>query len=122
MLPVKVTDSGVLIVRLQADLDIDGRAAAAWAIDGLLAAHRSCPVVLELSDGAVSSAAVSTVVRASRMCADADVPFAVAAPGAEARRALEAEVGAAGCAPRVHADALRAVAALSPLPEVAVAA
>ncbi|MER8096889.1 STAS domain-containing protein [Streptomyces goshikiensis] len=88
MLPVMVTESGVLIIRLRADLDIAGRAAAAWAIDGFLAAHQSSPVVLELSDAPVSAAAVSTIVRAHRMCGYADVPLAVVASNADARRTL----------------------------------
>lgn len=109
MLPVKVTENGVLIIRLRADLDIGDRAAAAWAIDGLLAAHRSSPVVLELSDAPVSPAAVSTVVRAHRMCRDAGVALAVVAPGAEDRRTL----GAGGQGPDVYATIPLATAALS---------
>ena len=113
MLPSKVTDSGVLIIRLRADLDIGSRATAAWDIDDLLAAHRAAPVVLELSGDAVSPAAVSTVVRAHRTCFGAGVPLAVVAPGAEGRRALEAGVGVP--APDIHATAAQAVAAVASL-------
>ncbi|MFF3020489.1 STAS domain-containing protein [Streptomyces sp. NPDC057939] len=114
MLPSKVTDSGVLIIRLRADLDIGSRATAAWDIDDLLAAHRAAPVVLELSGEALSPAAVSTVVRAHRTCLGAGVPLAVVAPGgAEGRRALEAGVGVP--APDVHATAAQAVAAVEAL-------
>ncbi|MFG2989457.1 STAS domain-containing protein [Streptomyces sp. NPDC048257] len=112
MLPIKVTHSGVLIIRLQADLDIGSRAATSWAIDGLLAAHRSSPVVLELSGAVLSPAAVSTVVRAIRVCRDAGTAAAVVASGAEARRALGLAAGAH--TPDVHATVPLAVAALSP--------
>ncbi|MDA5280260.1 MULTISPECIES: STAS domain-containing protein [unclassified Streptomyces] len=113
MLPSKVTDSGVLIIRLRADLDIGGRATAAWEIDDLLTAHRASPVVLELSGTSVSPAAVSTVVRAHRNCADAGVPLAVVASGPEDRRALVVGVGAH--APDVHATVPQAVAAVEAL-------
>ncbi|MBT2468982.1 hypothetical protein J7E97_14150 [Streptomyces sp. ISL-66] len=96
MLPFNVTENGVLIIRLRADLDIAGRAAAAWAIDGYLAAHRSAPVMLELSDAPLSNAAVSTVVRTRRMCRSAGAPLAVVAATAETRRALEAQTMAEG--------------------------
>ncbi|MFD3874022.1 STAS domain-containing protein [Streptomyces sp. NPDC058623] len=120
MLPSKVTDSGVLIIRLRADLDIGGRATAAWDIDDLLAAHRAAPVVLELSGEAISPAAVSTVVRAHRTCLGFGVPLAVVTPGIEARRTLEAGVGVP--APDVHATTARAVAAVEARCAVAVAA
>ncbi|GHD79631.1 STAS domain-containing protein [Streptomyces goshikiensis] len=96
MLPFNVTENGVLIIRLRADLDIAGRAAAAWAIDGYLAAHRSAPVMLELSDAPLSTAAVSTVVRTHRMCRTAGGQLAVVARGAETRRTLEAQTEAEG--------------------------
>ncbi|MFJ4777976.1 STAS domain-containing protein [Streptomyces sp. NPDC088762] len=111
MLPFEVTESGVLIIHLRADLDIAGRAAAAWEIDGSLAAHRSAPVVLELSDGPVSDAAVSTVVRAHRMCRYADVPLGVVAADPETRRSLAA--AAVEGALDVHDGRSQAVAALS---------
>ncbi|MGW6855584.1 STAS domain-containing protein [Streptomyces xanthophaeus] len=96
MLPFNVTENGVLIIHLPADLDIAGRAAAAWAIDGYLAAHRSAPAVLELSDAPLSPAAVSTVVRTHRMCRTAGVQLTVVATAAETRRTLEAQTGVAG--------------------------
>ncbi|MGW6575001.1 STAS domain-containing protein [Streptomyces sp. NPDC054945] len=111
MLPIKVTDSGVLIVRLQADLDIGRRAATTSTIDGLLTAHRSTPVVLELSDAVLSPAAVSIVVRADRMCREAGTAAAVVTSSAEARRTLGAGAGAQ--APDVHATVPLAVAALA---------
>lgn len=92
MLPFNVTESGVLIIRLRADLDIAGRAAAAWAIDGYLAAHRSTPVMLELSDAPLSTAAMSTVVRTQRLCRSAGAPLAVLAAATETRRTLEAGI------------------------------
>lgn len=94
MLPFIMTESGVLIIRLRADLDIAGRAAAAWTIDGYLAAHRSTPVMLELSDAPLSTAAASTVVRTHRMCRSAGAQLAVVATAAETRRTLEAQTGA----------------------------
>ncbi|MEV0987877.1 STAS domain-containing protein [Streptomyces sp. NPDC049949] len=96
MLPFNVTESGVLIIQLRADLDITHRAAAAWAIDGYLAAHRSAPLMLELSDAPLGTSAVSTVVRTHRMCRTAGVRLAVVATAAETRRALEAQTGAEG--------------------------
>ncbi|MEU9109954.1 STAS domain-containing protein [Streptomyces xanthophaeus] len=111
MLPFNVTESGVLIIRLRADLAIAGRAAAAWAIDGYLAAHRCAPVMLELSDAPLSTAAVSTVIRAHRMCRSAGAPLAVVATAAQTRRALEAQTGAEGLA--VQPSRSLAAAALS---------
>lgn len=96
MVPFNVTESGVLVIPLRSDLDIDGRAAAAWAIDGYLAAHRSAPVVLELSDAPLSTAAVSTVVRTHRMCRSTGAQLAVVAAAAETRRALEVQAVADG--------------------------
>ncbi|MFF3215386.1 STAS domain-containing protein [Streptomyces sp. NPDC002886] len=98
MLPCNVTENGVLIIHLRADLDIAGRAAAAWAIDGYLTAHRSAPVMLELSDAPLSTAAVSTVVRTHRMCRSSGATLTVLAATAETRRALEAQTGAEGLA------------------------
>ncbi|WP_327250289.1 hypothetical protein [Streptomyces sp. NBC_01244] len=109
MLPFKVTDGGVLIIRLRADLDISGRAASAWAIDGCLTGHRSAPVVLELSDAPLTPAAMSTVLRVHHMCRFAGAPLAVVAAHAEARRALTA----GNAAPAVHPTRSSAVAALS---------
>ncbi|MFJ7272370.1 STAS domain-containing protein [Streptomyces sp. NPDC099050] len=114
MLPFNVTESGVLIIRLRADLDIADRAAAAWAIDGYLAAHPSAPVMLELSDVPLSAAAVSTVVRTQRMCRSAGAPLAVLAATAETRRALEAQAGAEDLA--VQPTRALATAALSAVP------
>ncbi|MFI7355776.1 STAS domain-containing protein [Streptomyces avidinii] len=111
MLPVKVTDRGVLIIRLQADLDIDRRATTACAIDRLLSSHRSSPVVLELTDGALSPSAVSTVSRAIRICRDAGTTAAVVTRSPEARRVLG--LGAGAHAPDVHTTIPLAVAALS---------
>ncbi|MCX4529550.1 MULTISPECIES: STAS domain-containing protein [unclassified Streptomyces] len=112
MLPIKVTDSGVLIIPLRADLDVGSRAATAWAIDRLLAAHRSSPVVVQLSDAAPSPAAVSTVARTIRMCRDAGTQSAVVAAGAEARRTLRSGLGGVR-APDVHVTVHSAVATLS---------
>ncbi|MFB6822814.1 hypothetical protein ACFCXA_14610 [Streptomyces virginiae] len=111
MLPIKVTDDGVLIVRLQADLDIGRRAATTSTIDGLLTAHRSTPVVLELSDAALSPAAMSIVVRADRMCREAGTAAAVVTSCAKARRILGSDAGTP--APDVHATIPLAVAALA---------
>ncbi|WP_327308439.1 hypothetical protein OG730_37380 [Streptomyces sp. NBC_01298] len=109
MLPFKVTESGVLIIRLRADLDLSSRAAAASAIDGCRAAHRSVPLVLELSDAALSGAAMSAVVRTHQLCRSTGTPMAVVAARAETRRALAAGTGG----PAVHSVLAPAVAALS---------
>ncbi|CAM5279086.1 hypothetical protein SAVIM338S_00108 [Streptomyces avidinii] len=111
MLPIKMADDGVLIISLSADLAIDGRAAAVWAIDDLLSAHRPSSVILELTGAPVSPAAVSTVVRADRMCGDAGVRLAVVAPRAEARRALASGLGAR--TPEIHATVPAALGALA---------
>ncbi|MFB6510412.1 STAS domain-containing protein [Streptomyces virginiae] len=111
MLPCHVTENGVLIIHLQADLDIADRAAAVWSIDGHLAAHRLAPVMLTLSDAPLSTAAVSTVVRTYRMCRTAGTPLAVVAAHAETRRTLEAQTGAEGLV--VHPSRSLATTALS---------
>lgn len=98
MLPFNVTENGVLSIRLRADLDIADRAGVAWAIDwaidGYLNAHRSAPVVLELSDAPLSTAAMSAVVRTRRMCRTAGAQLAVVATAAETRRTLKAQTWA----------------------------
>lgn len=96
MPPFNVTENGVLIIRLRADLDIADRAGAAWAIDRHLTAHRSAPVMLELSDAPLSTAAVSTVVRTHRICRTAGAQLAVVATAGETRRTLESQTWAEG--------------------------
>lgn len=113
LLPIEMTDGGVLIIGLPADLDIGDRAVAAWAIDDLLSAHRSSPVILELTGAPVSPAAVSTVVRTQRTCYDAGVPLALVAPGAEARRALAVGIGTGARTPEIHATVPAALGALT---------
>ncbi|WP_411104174.1 hypothetical protein [Streptomyces sp. cmx-4-9] len=111
MLSIKVTDSDVTIVRLRADLAIDSRATTAWELDRLLSVVRRSPVVLELSDDPVSPAAVSTVIRANRMCRDSGIPLAVVARSPEARRAVAA--GSGVDVPDIHEALGVAVAALT---------
>ncbi|MCP3754582.1 STAS domain-containing protein [Streptomyces sp. TBY4] len=96
MLPFNVTESGVLIIRLRADLDIADRATAAWAVDGYLAAHPSAPVMLELSDAPLSTAALSTVVRTHHMCRSAGAQLTVVTAASETRRTLETQTGSEG--------------------------
>ncbi|MEE1816111.1 hypothetical protein PUR59_13945 [Streptomyces sp. SP18ES09] len=118
MLPIEVTDSGVVIIRLRADLDIIGRSTAAVAIDGYLTAHRTAPVVLELTHAPIGAAALSTVVRAHHMCRQAGRPMAVVAADPEVRRTLEAH--AVTEAPAVHDSLERALSDLrTPLPAAA---
>ncbi|MFJ7271703.1 STAS domain-containing protein [Streptomyces sp. NPDC099050] len=120
MLPFHVTESGVLIIRLRADLDIADRATAAWSIDGYLAAHRSAPVMLELSDAPLSTAAASTVVRTHRMCRSAGAQLTVVTAAAETRRTLEAQTGTEGLV--IQPTRALAVTALSAAPAPVAAA
>ncbi|MER7762510.1 STAS domain-containing protein [Streptomyces sp. NPDC097619] len=121
MLPFDVTENGVLIVRLRADLDIAGRAEAVEAINGYLGAHPSAPVLLELSDAPLSTAAVSAVVRTHRMCHSSGAPMAVIATEAGTRRALKAQAGREELVIRPSRPQAAAALSATALPDVAAA-
>lgn len=117
MLPVELTDAGVMIIRLQADLDIDSRALVAWEIDSLVSSHRPSSVVLELHGSAIGPAAVSTIARTDRLCAQSQLPCAVVSGHSDTRRALLAHAGTRG--PGVYDTLSLAVAAVSPVIQAA---
>ncbi|MFK0221185.1 hypothetical protein ACIQWN_23715 [Streptomyces vinaceus] len=77
MLITHVLDRGTLRVQIRRDLNITNRAAVAFQIEALVAAHRPDRVVLELPVGEPSPATLSAIARAQRMCRSLDVTFEV---------------------------------------------
>ncbi|MFF5707332.1 hypothetical protein ACFY7H_33325 [Streptomyces sp. NPDC012794] len=77
MLIHHVLDHGTLKVRIQGELDITNRAAAALRIEALVAAHRPARVLLELPTGDPTPATLSALARTQRMCRSLGVAFTV---------------------------------------------
>ncbi|MEV0414304.1 hypothetical protein AB0I68_26735 [Streptomyces sp. NPDC050448] len=78
MLSHRFGGSGVLIVRLHEGLDVGSRAAAISEFESLLRGYRPRNVVMELPSSA-GAAAVSTVLRAERLCRGTGASLAVVA-------------------------------------------
>lgn len=95
-------DRGVLLVCLDGDVPISERALLSQQFTDLVRMHLPRAVVIEIGVSAVSAAALSTVLRAQRLCDQARVPLVVVT-GAAVARDLPAAGGAAGegAGPRV---------------------
>ncbi|MBM9623089.1 hypothetical protein ACFU9F_33455 [Streptomyces zhihengii] len=92
-------DRGVLLVSLDGDVRISERAALSQQFTDLVRMYLPRAVVMEIGASVVSAAALSTVLRAQRLCDQAGVPLAVVADGPVTRALLEA--GTAGPGLRV---------------------
>ncbi|MFE9290226.1 hypothetical protein ACF1HU_23435 [Streptomyces olivaceus] len=96
-------EHGVLVITVDRDPGVDGRAALTTHLTNLVDAHQPAPVVIVLADGAAGPAAVSAVLRAHQWCGRLDLLLSVVAHSAPVRRLLESN--ADSCGPRlvVHA-------------------
>ncbi|WP_435972937.1 hypothetical protein [Streptomyces sp. Qhu_M48] len=85
---------GVLRVTLPCDLDVTNRAAAALETEALVRAHRPRLVQVKLGGTDPTSASLSTLARARRMCASLGIPLAAEGP-TTAQPGVSAEPAAA---------------------------
>ncbi|MFE0809624.1 hypothetical protein ACFW4M_19825 [Streptomyces sp. NPDC058794] len=96
-------EHGVLVITLDQDPGIDGRAALTTHITNLVDAHKPTPVVILLTDRAGSPAAVSAVLRAHQWCGRLGVLMSVVTHSAPVRRLLDDNADASGPRLVVHA-------------------
>ncbi|MGW8889379.1 hypothetical protein [Streptomyces sp. NPDC055749] len=75
-------EDGVLHVTLPSDLNVTNRAAAALETEALIYTHRPRIVKVKLGGPGPSSASLSALARARRMCASIGIPLVVADPTA----------------------------------------
>ncbi|GGQ17992.1 hypothetical protein ACFFKE_13850 [Streptomyces mutabilis] len=103
-------EHGVLVITLDQDPGIDGRAALTTHITNLVDAHKPTPVVIVLTDRAGSHATVSAVLRAHQWCGRLGVLMSVVTHSAPVRRLLETNADTSGPRLVVHARADTAIA------------
>lgn len=96
-------EHGVLVITVDQDPGISGRARVSETVSDLVHAHRPAPVVIVLDDRAAGTAAVSAVLRAHRMCSHLGILMSIATHSAPARRLLEANACTDGTRPVIHA-------------------
>ncbi|MFC7894366.1 hypothetical protein [Streptomyces sp. NPDC057381] len=96
-------EHGVLVITLDQDPGIDGRAALTTHITNLVDAHKPTPVVIVLTDRAGGPAAVSAVLRAHQWCGRLGVLMSVVTHSAPVRRLLDDNTDASGPRLVVHA-------------------
>ncbi|WP_320781840.1 hypothetical protein [Streptomyces sp. CRN 30] len=96
-------DHAVLVITVERDPGIGGRADLANRITDLVDAHRPRPVVVVLSDEAAGGAAVSAVLRAHQFCARLGILMSVVTHSAPLRRMLENNADTRGLRLVVHA-------------------
>ncbi|MFI2413833.1 hypothetical protein [Streptomyces sp. NPDC018947] len=82
-------EHGVLVITVDQDPGIAGRAALSTHITNLVDAHQPTPVVIVLTEDASSGAAVSAVLRAHQWCSRLGVLMSVVTHSAPVRRLLE---------------------------------
>ncbi|MCL7369570.1 hypothetical protein [Streptomyces ardesiacus] len=102
-------EHGVLVITVDRDPGIDGRATLTTQITNLVDAHRPAPVVIVLTERATGPAAVSAVLRAHQWCGRLDVLMSVVTDSAPVRRLLEDNADSAGPRLVVHARADTAI-------------
>ncbi|GAA4798599.1 hypothetical protein [Streptomyces ziwulingensis] len=93
----------VLVITVDQDPGIDGRAELANRIADVVDAHRTSPVVVELTDEAAGGAAVSAVLRAHQLCSRLGILMSVVTHSAPVRRMLENNADTRGARLVVHA-------------------
>ncbi|MFF3429520.1 hypothetical protein [Streptomyces sp. NPDC002602] len=99
-------DNGVLVIRLNEDLDISNRGAALWELESLLRGYRPRHLVMVVATPLIGPAVLSTVLRAERRCQELGATLSVVAPEREARRLLRSHH-----TPHVYETIAQAVAA-----------
>lgn len=83
-------DRGVLVLTVQEDPGIGGRAELVAGITAFVRVYRPAPVLVIIDDRAATPATVSAVLRAHRQCEELGVPMSAATRDAAVRRLLEA--------------------------------
>ncbi|MET8460061.1 hypothetical protein [Streptomyces parvulus] len=96
-------EHGVLVITVNRDPGIDGRAALTTHITNLVDAHQPTPVVIVLTEGADGHAAVSAVLRAHQWCGRLGVLMSAVTHSAPVRRLLENNADTTGTRLVVHA-------------------
>ncbi|CAL9337778.1 hypothetical protein SUDANB6_00207 [Streptomyces sp. enrichment culture] len=104
-------EHGVLVITVDKDPGIDGRAALSTRMTHLIEAHLPTPVVVDLADPAASDVTVSAVLRAHQLCGRHGVSMSVVARSAPLRRLLEDRADAACPRLALHTRMDTAVAA-----------
>lgn len=107
--PVPIThdfDNGVLVIRLNEDLDISNRGVALWELEALLRGYRPRHLVMVVAAPLIGPAVLSTVLRAERRCQELGATLSVVAPEREAQRMLRSHNK-----PHVYETIAQAVAA-----------
>ncbi|MEK9524213.1 hypothetical protein ACIOMM_34240 [Streptomyces sp. NPDC087908] len=79
------SENGVLRVVLLRDLDVSTRAAAAVQVEGLLSAHQPRQVRWQWPTASPSSASLSILARARRLCDDLGISLTIADAAAPVR-------------------------------------
>ncbi|WP_431987622.1 hypothetical protein [Streptomyces parvulus] len=96
-------EHGVLVITVDRDPGIDGRAALTTHITNLVDVHQPTPVVIVLTEGADGHAAVSAVLRAHQWCGRLGVLMSAVTHSAPVRRLLENNADTTGTRLVVHA-------------------
>ncbi|MFB6553366.1 hypothetical protein [Streptomyces sp. NPDC056405] len=96
-------EHGVLVITVDQDPGIDGRATLTTHITNLVDAHQPTPVVIVLTERAAGHAAVSAVLRAHQWCVRLGVLMCVVTHSAPVRRLLENNSDTSGPRLVVHA-------------------
>ncbi|MFI2780418.1 hypothetical protein [Streptomyces sp. ALB3] len=104
-------DRGVLVLTVQEDPGIGGRAELAAGITAFVRAYQPAPVLVVIGDPAATPATASAVLRAHRQCEELGVPMSVATPSTPVRRLLEANAASGGARLVVHPHVDMAISA-----------
>ncbi|MFC8225253.1 hypothetical protein [Streptomyces sp. NPDC057287] len=95
-------ERGVLVLTVQEDPGIGGRAELASEIVAFMRAHRPAPVLVVIDEPAATPATASAVLRAHRQCGTWGVLMSAATHSAPVRRLLEASADSGGARLVVH--------------------
>lgn len=92
----------VLLITVQEDPGVSGRAGLASQITDLVQAHHPSPVLVVIDNAAATPATASAVLRAHRQCGILKTLLSVATHDAPTRRLLEDNAGSGGPRLVVH--------------------
>ncbi|MFH8755713.1 hypothetical protein [Streptomyces atroolivaceus] len=95
-------DHGVLVLTVQEDPGIGGRAELTSGITAFVRAYQPAPVLVVIEEPAATPATASAVLRAHRHCDELGVLMSVATHSAPVRRLLEANACSGGTRLVVH--------------------
>lgn len=103
-------ERGVLVITVDRDPGIDGRATLTTYLTNLVDAHRPAPVVIVLTERATGHATVSAVLRAHQWCGRLGVLMSAVTHSAPVRRLLDNNADTSGTRLVVHARVDTAIA------------